>query len=161
VHNLVVCHGGTVPVTDQMVCFAVYAAARSTTQAYRSLLEPWGLTYPQYLVLVVLWTEGDVTVSTLCERMHLDTGTVSPLLRRWERAGLVRRERRDADERVVTVALTERGAELRGELADLPERIARGTGLPDEAAAHDLIETLHHLDESMRAAATEPLPVRA
>lgn len=143
--------------TDEMVCFAVYSAARSTTQAYRALLEPWGLTYPQYLVLVVLWVEGDSSVTTLCERLRLDSGTVSPLLRRMERAGLVRRERREADERVVTVTLTERGTRLREELADLPDRIAAGTGLPDRPAADALLDTLHHLDDSMRAAASQPL----
>ena len=81
-------------VTDEMVCFSLYAATRATTQAYRSLLEPWGLTYPQYLVLVTLWLEGDQTVSSLGEHLQLDSGTLSPLLKRMEQGGLVRRERR-------------------------------------------------------------------
>jgi len=137
-----------------MVCFSLYAASRATTQAYRALLEPWGLTYPQYLVLVTLWLEGDQTVSGLGDHLQLDSGTLSPLLRRMEQAGLVRRERRSADERVVTVTIGERGAELRQELAHIPARIAAGTGLADERAAADLIATLQHLTETMHAAAS-------
>lgn len=139
-----------------MVCFSLYAASRATTQAYRALLEPWGLTYPQYLVLVTLWLEGDQTVSGLGDHLQLDSGTLSPLLRRMEQAGLVRRERRSADERVVTVTIGERGAELRQELAHIPARIAAGTGLTDERAAADLIVTLQHLTETMHAAAAPP-----
>ena len=143
--------------TDDMVCFAVYASARATTQAYRALLAPWGLTYAQYLVLVILWTEGDQSVSDLGEHLQLDSGTLSPMLRRMETAGVVLRERRDRDERIVTVTLTDRGRALRAELAGLPARIAQGTGLPDRAAADSLIETLHHLGSSMRSAAESPL----
>lgn len=144
--------------TDEMVCLAVHSAARATTQAYRALLAPWGLTYTQYVVLVVLWTEGERTVSDLGERLQLDSGTLSPLLRRMETAGLLVRERRDRDERVVTVALTERGLELRQELGFVPARIAAATGLPDQAAAHALLETLHRLDREMRAVAAAPDP---
>lgn len=144
-------------VTDDMVCFAVYSSARATTQAYRNLLKPWGLTYAQYLVLVVLWVEGDQSVSALGEHLQLDSGTLSPLLRRMETSGLVVRHRRDRDERIVIVTLTGRGHELRTELAELPARIAGGTGLPDRAAADSLVETLHHLNDSMRAAGAAPL----
>ena len=136
-------------VTDEMLCFALYAATRATTQAYRALLEPWGLTYPQYLVLVTLWIEGDQTVSSLGDHLQLDSGTLSPLLRRMEAADLVRRERLATDERVVTVTLGDRGAELRGELAHIPARIAAGFGQPDEKSAHDLIDRIHRLTETM------------
>jgi DNA-binding MarR family transcriptional regulator len=144
------------PVTDEMVCFSLYAATRATTQAYRTLLEPWGLTYPQYLVLVTLWVEGDQTVSGLGDHLQLDSGTLSPLLKRMEQADLVRRERRSTDERVVTVTTGDRGRSLRAELAHVPTRIAAGTGLPDAAAAEDLIATLHRLTATMHAAATIP-----
>jgi DNA-binding MarR family transcriptional regulator len=144
------------PVTDEMVCFSLYAAARATTQAYRTMLEPWGLTYPQYLVLVTLWVEGDQTVSGLGDHLQLDSGTLSPLLRRMEQSGLVRRERRSTDERIVTVTIGARGLELRPELAHIPARIAAGTGLPDERSAADLIATLHRLTETMHAAAAAP-----
>ncbi|SDR88295.1 MarR family winged helix-turn-helix transcriptional regulator [Microterricola viridarii] len=143
-------------VTDEMVCFSLYAATRATTQAYRHLLEPWGLTYPQYLVLVTLWLEGDQTVSSLGEHLQLDSGTLSPLLRRMEEGGLVRRERRTADERVVTVMVGDRGLELRAELAGIPAKIAAGTGLSDEKSAASLIETLQHLTETMRAVGAHP-----
>ncbi|MGO4594781.1 MarR family winged helix-turn-helix transcriptional regulator [Leifsonia sp. 2TAF2] len=147
------------PVTDEMVCFSLYAATRATTQAYRTLLEPWGLTYPQYLVLVTLWVEGEQTVGSLGEHLQLDSGTLSPLLRRMEQSGLVRRERRPGDERVVTVTIGERGHELRPQLAHIPGRIAAGTGLPDEQAAAALIDTLHRLTETMHAAsAQQPAP---
>ncbi|RDV45327.1 MarR family transcriptional regulator [Leifsonia sp. ku-ls] len=138
-----------------MVCFSLYAATRATTQAYRTLLEPWDLTYPQYLVLVTLWVEGEQTVGSLGEHLQLDSGTLSPLLRRMEQAGLVTRERRSGDERVVTVAIGERGRELRPQLAHIPQRIAAGTGLPDEKAAAALIDTLHRLTETMHAAAAQ------
>ncbi len=98
--------------------------------AYRALLEPWGLTYPQYLVLVTLWIEGDQTVSTLGDHLQLDSGTLSPLLRRMEQTDLVRRERRSTDERVVTVALGDRGRSIRPELAHVPARIAAGWACP-------------------------------
>jgi DNA-binding MarR family transcriptional regulator len=148
-------------VTDEMVCFSLYAATRATTQAYRALLEPWGLTYPQYLVLVTLWVEGEQTVRSLGDHLQLDSGTLSPLLRRMEEAGLVTRERRSADERVVTVAIGDRGRALRPQLAHIPQRIAAGTGLPDEQAASALIDTLHRLTETMHAAAAQHAPVAA
>ncbi|MGO4298664.1 MarR family winged helix-turn-helix transcriptional regulator [Leifsonia sp. RAF41] len=146
------------PVTDEMVCFSLYAATRATTQAYRTLLEPWDLTYPQYLVLITLWVEGEQTVGSLGDHLQLDSGTLSPLLRRMEQSGLVRRERRSGDERVVTVAIGERGQELRPQLAHIPGRIAAGTGLPDERAATELIDTLHRLTETMHAAAQQSRP---
>lgn len=143
-------------VTDEMVCFSLYAATRATTQAYRALLEPWGLTYPQYLVLVTLWIEGDQTVSSLGEHLQLDSGTLSPLLRRMEQAGLVRRARRSTDERVVTVTLGDRGRSIRPELAHVPARIAQGMGLPDEQSALELISTLQRLTSTMQDAAERP-----
>src|SRR4051794_27986644 len=115
--------------TDDMVCFALYAASRATTQTYRALLEPWGLTYGQYLVLVVLWSEGEQSVSELGEALQLDSGTLSPMLRRMESAGVITRRRGSADERVVTVSLARRGRDLRDELAHVPGCIAGGMGL--------------------------------
>lgn len=141
------------PVTDEMVCFNLYAATRATTQAYRALLEPWGITYPQYLVLAVLWNDGPQTVGSLGERLQLDSGTLSPLLRRMADAGLVVRERRPDDERVVAVALGDLGRDLRGELAHIPTRIAAGTGLEGVEAAESLIRTLQELTRTMQATA--------
>jgi MarR family transcriptional regulator, organic hydroperoxide resistance regulator len=142
---------------DQMVCFALYAASRSMTQAYRTLLEPFGLTYPQYLVLVLLWTRGARTVRELGDELALDSGTLSPMLRRMEGAGILTRTRGTDDERVVTVELAERGEQLRTDLAHVPACIAGGTGLTRESAAA-LLDTLHGVAAGMRGTADDPVP---
>ncbi|ARC56075.1 Organic hydroperoxide resistance transcriptional regulator [Frondihabitans sp. 762G35] len=114
---------------DEQICFALYSASRALTARYRDLLAPLGLTYPQYLVLLILWNEGESSVGHLGERLHLDSGTLSPLLRRLEQAGHVVRSRSTADERTVLVALTPQGSALRAEAAGIPERICAATGL--------------------------------
>lgn len=114
---------------DEQICFALYNASRALTARYRELLEPLGLTYPQYLVLLVLWQTDVVTVSHLGERLHLDSGTLSPLLRRLEAAGLVTRVRAPEDERSVRVSLTEEGSSLRRLAENIPERVCAATGL--------------------------------
>lgn len=141
-------------VTDEMVCFSLYAASRAMTQSYRALLDPWGLTYPQYLVLAVLWTEGEQTISSLGEIMHLDSGTLSPLVRRLEQAGLVTRTRRAADERVVIVTLTEQGQALRAEVAPVHRRIAEIAGIHDDDRRHRLIAELQEITALLQSAAT-------
>jgi DNA-binding MarR family transcriptional regulator len=141
-----------------MVCFALYAASRATTQAYRRVLEEWDLTYPQYLVLVELWSRGPLTVSELGADLALDSGTLSPLLGRMERAGLITRDRDRPDARVVTVTLTARGQAMRAELAGVPVAIARALGIePDGAPV--LISDLRRLTRSLQqAAAPAPNP---
>ncbi|NYF13509.1 DNA-binding MarR family transcriptional regulator [Pseudoclavibacter sp. JAI123] len=143
------------PVTDDMICFSLYAASRATTQAYRKLLEPFGLTYPQYLVLVVLWNDGEQSVKTLGELLQLDSGTLSPLLKRMAEADLISRQRRPGDERVVDVRLTDRAVALRTELSHIPSRIAAGTGLEGEESGAALLRTLQHLTETMQATAAQ------
>lgn len=133
------------PVTDEMVCFSLYSAARATTQAYRTLLAPWGLTYPQYLVLAILWHEGEQTIGSLGDAMQLDSGTLSPLVRRLEQAELVARSRSITDERVVTVQLTERGEGLRAELATVALDVARLSGIRDDEHRRRLISELQEL----------------
>jgi DNA-binding MarR family transcriptional regulator len=98
---------------NDMVCFNLYAASRAVTAVYRPLLEPLGLTYPQYLVLATLWEYGDLPVRELVQRLQLDYGTMTPLLKRMEKQGLVQRMRNPADERSVTVTLAAAGEELR------------------------------------------------
>ena len=99
---------------DRQLCFSLYRASRAVTRAYRPLLEELGLTYPQYLVMLVLWQEdGPVGVNDIGARLGLDSGTLTPLLRRMEYAGLVTRTRHPVDERFVVVALTEEGSGLR------------------------------------------------
>jgi DNA-binding MarR family transcriptional regulator len=114
---------------DQQLCFALYAAQRAVTAAYRPLLDDLGLTYPQYLVLLVLWERGETSVKELAAALRLDYGTVSPLLKRLESAGLVRRARSVRDERSVRVAVTGRGEELRERAARVPGALLAATGL--------------------------------
>ena len=142
-------------VTEEMVCFSLYSAARATTQAYRALLAPWGLTYPQYLVLAALWLEGDQTVGSLGALMRLDSGTLSPLIRRLEQSGLVSKARDGADERVVTVRLTERGQELRAEVAPIHSRIAEVAGLRDDEQRRRLIAELQDITDRLQRETAE------
>ncbi|MGW5558618.1 MarR family winged helix-turn-helix transcriptional regulator [Micromonospora sp. NPDC003944] len=118
-------------VLRRQVCFALYAASRALTDVYRPILDEVGLTYPQYLALLVLWERPDdaPTVSELGAELRLDSGTLSPLLKRLEGAGLVVRRRSARDERRVEVGLTEQGRALREQLCDVPLRIAQATGL--------------------------------
>lgn len=122
--------GAAHPLTvDDQICFALYSASRALTSRYREFLAPFGITYPQYLVMLVLWEADHLTVSALAERLQLDSGTVSPLLRRLEAAVLITRTRSAADERVVEVALTDEGAALRIRAARVPELVCAATGL--------------------------------
>lgn len=136
--------------TDEMVCFSLYSAARATTQAYRALLAPWGLTYPQYLVLAALWFDGEQTIGSLGEVMRLDSGTLSPLVRRLEQAGLVERSRSRTDERVVTVQLTARGSELRAEVAPIHAAVAEAAGLRDDDHRRALITELQDITDRLQ-----------
>lgn len=131
---------------DDQLCFALYAAQRAVTAAYRPLLDELGLTYPQYLVLLVLWERGETAVKELAAALRLDYGTVSPLLKRLEAAGLVRRERSARDERSVLVVCTERGAELRERAARVPGALLTTTGLGTPEVAR-LREELWRLAE--------------
>ena len=115
---------------DKQVCFALYSASRSLTALYRPLLGPLGLTYPQYLVMLVLWERGDISVKRLGDALMLDSGTLSPLLKRLESAGLVTRRRDPADERSVVIALTQSGASLKSRATSIPRTIVQATGVP-------------------------------
>ncbi|WP_202919000.1 MarR family winged helix-turn-helix transcriptional regulator [Saccharothrix deserti] len=120
---------------DDQLCFALYAASRAVTARYRPLLDDLGLTYPQYLVLLVLWERGSVPVKDVAAALQLDYGTLSPLLKRLESAGLIRRERRPDDERSVRVVLTEQGEELRERAKDVPPAIGDAMNLSQEDTA--------------------------
>ncbi|GAA1374187.1 MarR family winged helix-turn-helix transcriptional regulator [Streptomyces beijiangensis] len=117
---------------DHQVCFSLHAASRAFGGVYRDALKDLGLTYPQYLVMMVLWEHGSQPVKAIGEQLRLDSGTLSPLLKRLESAGLVRRERSAADERSVTVELTGAGAELKEKALPVPRRILAATGLEVE-----------------------------
>lgn len=114
---------------DQQVCFALYAASRAVTARYRPILDRFGLTYPQYVALLVLWERGDTTVKDLGAALMLDSGTLSPLLKRLEAAGLVTRRRSTEDERSVIVSLTQSGVALQKQAASVPAELARATGM--------------------------------
>ncbi|WP_371670878.1 MarR family transcriptional regulator [Streptomyces sp. NBC_00289] len=137
---------------DDQLCFALYAAQRAVTAAYRPLLDELGITYPQYLVLLVLWERGETTVKELAAALRLDYGTMSPLLKRLETAGLVRRERATHDERSVLVACTGRAEELRERAAGVPGALLTATELADGEVAR-LREELWRLAERAGAAA--------
>jgi DNA-binding MarR family transcriptional regulator len=120
---------------DRQICFLLYGASRAVTQLYQPLLEPLGITYPQYLVMLVLWEEGRASVGRLSERLYLDSGTLTPLLKRLEAAGLVRRKRRADDARVVDVFLTPKGKQLKREALGVPEALACRVGLGGDELA--------------------------
>jgi DNA-binding MarR family transcriptional regulator len=116
---------------DDQMCFSLYAAQRALTNRYRPLLEELGLTYPQYLVMLVLWEHGAVPIKTLGTLLQLDYGTLTPLLKRLQAHGLIQRERQASDERSVQITLTAQGAELRRRAGVIPAAIGQAVGLAD------------------------------
>lgn len=115
---------------DRQLCFSLYAASLAMTKTYKPLLEPLGLTYPQYLVLLVLWENDGVAVSQLGERLGLDSGTLTPLLKRLESQGLLTRLRDAADERRVLLQLTAAGRALKARAVAVPQAIACASACP-------------------------------
>lgn len=120
---------------DVMLCFAIYGAAHAFTRAYKPLLEPLGLTYPQYLVMMALWAEDGQKVKMLGDRLGLDSGTLSPLLKRLEQSGLVKRKRDAEDERQVKITLTPQGLELKERSSGVMAQIGKATGCSLEEVA--------------------------
>jgi MarR family transcriptional regulator, organic hydroperoxide resistance regulator len=108
---------------EEQLCFAIYSASHAFTRAYRGLLEPLGLTYPQYLVLLALWERDAMRVKEIGARLHLDSGTLTPLLKRLEGLGYVRRIRSTDDERQVSIKLTPEGLALRDKAAAIPDEM--------------------------------------
>ncbi|MFH8771608.1 MarR family winged helix-turn-helix transcriptional regulator [Streptomyces sp. NPDC017958] len=139
---------------DRQICFSLHAASRAFNSVYRVILKDLGLTYPQYLVMLVLWDQGDLPVKKLGEHLRLDSGTLSPLVKRLEGVGLVRRERSAQDERSVQVRLTEEGAALRERALQVPRRIMAATGF-DLAEIGELRERLDQLTTALDAAALD------
>ncbi len=137
---------------DNQLCFALYAASGMVTRAYRPLLEPLGLTYPQYLVMLALWEQAPRTVKALGHALDLDSGTLTPLLKRLEAAGFVTRRRDPEDERKLQVELTAAGQALREKAAEVPHALACQLHLPIE----DIVElraTLQDLARRMKGGA--------
>ncbi len=131
---------------DQQLCFALYAASNRIQRLYRPLLDGIGLTYPQYLVMLVLWQYGKRSVGELGQALHLDSGTLTPLLKRLESAGLVQRKRCSEDERRVYVDLSAQGKALRKHAVEIPRSLACSTSLSAESLIELRQEIQHLLD---------------
>ncbi|MCO4274508.1 MarR family transcriptional regulator [Pseudarthrobacter sp. HLT3-5] len=136
------------PRLDRQVCFALYSASRAATAVYRPVLEDLGLTYPQYLVMLVLWESEPKGVKELGEELGLDSGTLSPLLKRLEAMGLVERRRSGEDERRVAVHLTPTGRSLSSRASGIPRHLADAAGLSAEEL-EQLRTTLERLTEAL------------
>lgn len=115
---------------DNQLCFPLYAASRLITRLYQPLLDPLGLTYPQYIVLLILWEDAPCTVSHIGQRAQLATNTVTPLLKRLELMDIIERTRSVDDERVVTITLTRKGKRLKQKCACIPEKMFASAGYP-------------------------------
>jgi DNA-binding MarR family transcriptional regulator len=140
---------------DRQLCFPLYAASRLVTRLYKPLLDPLGLTYPQYIVLLALWEDAPCSVSRIGERLLLNSNTLTPLLKRLEQLGYLCRTRRATDERVVEISLTDAGLALKSRCACIPERLFAVVNYPVEKAAalkvslEELILRLQGLPEEL------------
>ena len=143
---------------DNQLCFALYSATHALTRAYRNALESTGLTYTQYLVMLALWENNQLTVKTVADRLDLDSASLTPILKRLEVAGFLVRQRNKTDERVVEITLTDKGYALQDEVANIQKRVACQTGLPTDeyevlkSSLHKLVETMH---------ANEPISIKS
>ena len=140
-----------VPRLNRQVCFALYSASRAATAVYRPVLDELGLTYPQYLVMLVLWESEPRGVKELGEELGLDSGTLSPLLKRLESLGLVERRRSGEDERRVAIHLTPAGRELSTKAGAIPQRLADAAGLTAKEL-DQLRDTLGRLTAALHSA---------
>jgi DNA-binding MarR family transcriptional regulator len=138
---------------DNQLCFALYSTSLAMTRLYKPLLDALGLTYPQYLVLLVLWETDGLAVSALGERLFLDSGTLTPLLKRMQAAGLLTRQRNAADERRVTISLTPAGQQLRTQAEKIPACIldASQCALPELVSLTQQVQALRERLSSPRA----------
>ena len=131
---------------ENQLCFPLYAASRLMIQEYQPHLEKLGITYPQYLVLMVLWETDSITVHDITHRLILDTNTVTPILKRMEAHGIITRQRSEEDERKVIVALTSKGKQLQLEAATIPEKMIAGL-----ADSNLTVEELERLKDQLYA----------
>ena len=129
---------------ENQLCFPLYAAAREVVKRYRPYLDELDITYTQYITMMVMWEQKEITVKALGEKLFLDSGTMTPVLKSLESKGYVTRKRSTTDERSVSVSLTDRGEALKEEAVDIPAKVAGCVGLePAEAAV--LYETLYKI----------------
>ncbi|WP_421383456.1 MarR family winged helix-turn-helix transcriptional regulator [Bacillus salacetis] len=137
---------------ENQLCFLLYAASREMTKQYKTLLENLNVTYPQYLVLLLLWEHERLTVKGMGEMLFLDSGTLTPMLKRMEEQGLIVRERSSEDQRSVFVTLTENGQSLKQKAADIPERVFSLAGNDEkesEILRNSLLKLLHNLQSNV------------
>ena len=134
---------------SNQLCFPLYAAARNVTSLYTPHLKPLGLTYTQYIVLLVLWEKEEATVGELCEKLMLDNGTLTPLLKKLQSAGYVERRRGERDDRVVVISLTDEGRKLQERAKDVPVNVAGCIKLPPEKVK-TLYELLYELIKNQK-----------
>ncbi|MDP9835796.1 DNA-binding MarR family transcriptional regulator [Neorhizobium huautlense] len=139
---------------DQMLCFAVYKAEQAFNRVYRQALEPLGLTYPQFLTMRLLWSEGSLSVGEISERLGLDSGTVTPLLKRLSLMGLVKKARRADDERRVDIFLTDEGRALEAKSEAVMQCIARAAAVDGEEG-DDMLSTINRLIANLNHAAEQ------
>lgn len=129
---------------DNQLCFPLYAASRKIVKTYTPFLKPLGLTYTQYITLMVMWEEKEVKIKDLGEKLFLDTGTLTPLLKKMEEAGLLTRKRSKEDERVVNVTITDKGMALREKCLDIPKQVGGCVKMDkkEAAALHKALEVI-------------------
>ena len=136
---------------EDHLCFSLYACSRAILRLYRPFLDELQLTYPQYLVLVTLWEKEKSTIKGLCEALNLDTGTLTPLLKRMESAGLIKRQRDTIDERVVNIHITQAGKALQEKAACVPQSLLNTSGMSKKELTEineTIIRLLHQLNAS-------------
>ncbi len=131
------------------LCFPLYAAARNVTSLYTPFLKPLGLTYTQYIVFLVLWEKDGLSVTEIGEKLMLDNGTLSPLLKKMEQAGYIERRRCRDDDRIVEITLTDGGRKLQDKVKDIPVKVSECISLPHEKA-QELYALLYELLENQR-----------
>ena len=134
---------------DNQLCFALYVCSKELIRRYNPILEPLGLTYTSYITLLGLWEKDDITVKELGQKLFLDSGTLTPLLKKMETQGLVKRTRSNKDERTVYVKLTEEGRAMRSKCQDIPRQMMCYNFL-DLNKAGDLLQSLHSIMEKMQ-----------
>ena len=127
---------------DNQLCFALYVSSREIIKNYKPLLDPLGLTYTGYITLLALWEKDNITIKSLGERLHLDSGTLTPLLKKLESKGLLVRERRSEDERNVYITLTNHGHAIKKNTANVPRQLINSSNFDDESTT-ELIKLLH------------------
>ena len=129
---------------ENQLCFPLYACAKEIVRRYTPLLEPLGLTYTQYIAMMVMWEHKSISVKDMGKLLYLDSGTLTPMLKKMEKAGLIRRKRSEYDERVVMITITEKGEELHDEASGIPAKMAGCVTLESEEAMQ-LYTLLHKL----------------